>query len=182
VVLHFSTPFGSVYSPRINVVQVVRDPATGAVSFTAPVQFNAATLVYAAFGWRDHPLPHGPGNNNFSLKRANSIAQTLFYTVRHSDGTIETVHDGYPPPNGPTQFQNHGLLMDGFYIYGAGWGNNGDTFGVELNQGGGWVPWTADSTLTLRAGSYPVSSLPYVRWTDQNPFFWETNLGINTSP
>jgi hypothetical protein len=73
----------------------------------------------------------------------------------------------------------NGSFIAGNYPNGAYWGDGGDAFGVELSLGGGWTSWTSDSSMTLRAGAYPIN-LPYVTWLPQNRYSWEDNINLRT--
>ncbi len=172
VALHLAPPFGSVAGGKILVAPFV--PLNGGLGLGTPVSYSAATLVYYAQGWRKSAMNKASGNNLFSIKRTNSIAQSL----------LDANHQYYPPANGPTESNVKSFLIDSSAIRGAYWGNNGDSRGVELNTNGSWVPWTDDSSQSLHSGGYPNSKIGgygYVTWVKQNGFTWETNINLKAN-
>ena len=145
-----------------------------------PLNETSVTLFYtggSAVYWKKVPYdPAHPeyGNNNFVIKRTNSIAQTL-NPVAATPG-IPPVYTGAPVANGP----GLGFYMDGSYILGGAWGVN-DTNGVVLlYPGTGYESWTDSNTVTSLAGSYPLDTR-YIKWNASNPYFYEPNLNMRTS-
>ncbi len=149
-------------------------PLGNGIGLGTPVSYEAATLVYFSPGWRSAALNNAGGNNLFSIKRTNSIAQTL----------LDATHPGYPAANGPSESNVKSFLIDSSAIRGAYWGNNGDSRGVELNTNGSWTPWTDDNSQSLHSGAYPNSKYGgygYVTWTNHNGFTWETNINLKAN-
>jgi len=191
--LHFSVPVGGIGTGKIIVAQTQGLDPNRCPHRISNFSAYSVTLVYAHVrGWRTHQyntVHPEAGNNQFVMKRINSIAQTLNST--NYNPTFDIPHSGHPGApiaNGPSEYNSKGFLMDGSYVQafgggsfsGAYWGYS-DTFGVELySPSGGWSSWTNDSSVTLHAGAYPIG-LPYVTWVEQNPFYWETNVALRTT-
>ncbi len=174
VALHIAPPFGGVAGGNIFVAPFMQK-SDGTLYLGTPVSYLSATLVYYAPGWRKSAINKASGNNIFSIKRTNSIAQTLF----NAD------HMAYPHANGPSETPPvFSFLLDGSAIRGAYWGNNGDSRGVELNSNNSWIPWTDDNSQSLHSGAYPNSKLGgygYVTWTNHNGFTFETNINLKAN-
>ncbi len=174
VVLHLAKPIGGVAGGDILVAPVMRVGA--GLSLGAPTSYDAATLVYFAQGWRSTAINNARGNNLFSIKRTNSIAQTL-HDANHPA-------PAYPSANGPSESNVKSFLIDSSAVRGAYWGNNGDSRGVELNTNGSWTPWTDDNSQSLHSGAYPNSKYGgygYVIWNNNNGFTWETNINLKAN-
>ena len=172
VALHIAPPIGGVAGGKVFAAPFVK--SNSGLSLGTPVSYTAATLVYFAQGWRKSAKNGAGGNNLFSIKRTNSIAQTL----------LDAKHLNYPVANGPTESNVKSFLIDSSAIRGAYWGNNGDSRGVELNSNGSWIPWTDDSSQSLHSGAYPNSKIGgygYVTWVKQNGFTWETNINLKAN-
>ncbi len=172
VVLHLAKPFGGVAGGDILVAPVIHVGA--GLGLGAPTSYDSATLVYFAQGWRSTAVNNVGGNNLFSIKRTNTIAQTLH----------DANHQAYPFANGPSESNVKSFLIDSSAIRGAYWGNNGDSRGVELNTNGSWTPWTDDNSQSLHSGAYPNSKYGgygYVTWNNNNGFTWETNINLKVN-
>ena len=190
VELHFSVPVTGVNSGHL-----VLNKYSVANKFVSGTPVNYITLVaFNITGWRKKPFTgvsknilgqfNNYGNNQFVIKRVNSLAQTL-----NIPGHSNPSYPGAPFANAPTNQTIKGFLADGAYIRspiggsqfdGAYWGNAGDPLGVRLKPStGGWETWTDDSTITGRAGQYPLGFPADVSYIIQNPYFWEINVSLS---
>ena len=175
--LHFSVSLGGAGTGRMIIRQY--NPATNNIVSTSNV-FYITLEYFGATGWRKV----AGGNNRFVIKRVNSLAQTLNIS-NHS------THPGAPTANAPgNPYSTQGYLADGSYVQaplggdalsGAYWGS---AYGqnVQLySLASGWQSWTDDSSMTLRAGSYPARGAAgngAITYVEQNPFFWENYISL----
>jgi len=183
--LHFSIP---VTGAGTGGIEVDRLSLTGVAAPYPNVQYITLEM-FGVDGWLKAPYTGARGqnpangNNQFIIKRVNSLAQTL--NEAGDPFHLNARHPGAPFANAPMNQAFKGYLADGSYLRpfggatysGAYWGNNGDSFGVELwHSTGGWETWTDDASVTGAAGAYPNGYNSVVNWLVQNPYFWEQNV------
>jgi len=185
IIMHFGKPFTSdsnLYGPFSIILrhQTGVVDAQGCPIYDKTLNETSVTLFYtggAANLWLKTPYaPKNPagGNNQFVIKRTNSIAQ-LINPAGIPPG-VAPPYKNAPTANGP----GNGFYMDGSYILGAAWGIS-DAYGLTLlYPGSGYTSWTNDSTITALAGSYPLDRR-FIKSTLNNPYSWETNLNMRTS-
>ena len=185
--LHFSIPTTGAGTGGIEV-----DSLNQAGHATPYPNVQYITLaMFGVDGWLKAPYTgaHGQnpanGNNQFIIKRVNSLAQTLNEPNVALNRFPNVRHPGAPFANAPANQAFKGYLTDGSYLrpfggatYSGGyWGDNGDNHGVELwHSTGGWETWTDDASVTGAAGAYPAGYNSVVSWLVQNPYFWEQNV------
>jgi hypothetical protein len=173
ILVHYEQPANG-FNTTILVKRVSGTDSSGNPLFDKTLNVSGITIVYSGSGtrhWLSKPYdPSHPeaGNNDFVLKRANVIAQTV-------NPVGQSIIPFAPTADGP----GGGFKMDGSFVYGGYWGDS-DANGIDLITNTHQVlSWTNDSSLTSIAGSYPDSR--FVKWTEQNPYFWETNINMRTS-
>ncbi len=155
--------------------------------FDKDTNYNGAvTCTFYASGWsKFYPRSGGQGPfvpKRFILKRCNSIAQKLNNPRKTP---TPPAGSGLVNPNGPpgTPTTQAGFYTSGSSVIGASWGTADDQ-SLTIYGGSGWESWQDQQTFTdaqgrIHSGSYPVSNR-YVDWLDQNDFFWETNISLQT--
>ena len=183
--LHFSIP---VTGAGTGGIEVDKLSTTGVVTPYPNVQYITLEM-FGIDGWLKAPYTGArgqnpaSGNNQFIIKRVNSLAQTL--NEPGDPFNLNAHHPGAPFANAPVNQAFKGYLTDGSYIRpfggatfsGAYWGDSGDSFGVELwHSTGGWETWTDDASVTGAAGAYPNGYNNVVNWLVQNAYSWEQNV------
>ena len=109
-----------------------------------------------------------------------SCAQTL-----NNPRVNPTPRTGLVNPNGPPGVATNqaGFYTSGSSIIGASWGT-ADAQAVTIYGPSGWESWQDQQTWVdalgqVHSGAYPA--IPrYVDWIDQNDFFWEVNISLQT--
>ena len=155
--------------------------------FNTDKSYNGAvTCTFFASGWGKFYPRNGPQAplvpKRFIIKRCNSIAQTL-----NNPRINLTPRAGLVNPNGPPGVATNqaGFYTSGSSIIGASWGTADDQ-SVTIYGPSGWESWQDQQTWVdtlgqVHSGSYPPVAR-YVDWLDQNDFFWEVNVSLQTRP
>lgn len=181
IIAHYSvarTDLG--YTGKIQVDRFSRDSQGNVQREKIYEDAPGVTIVYVGVrGWRNRPYIQGQpvGNNNFVLKRVNSIAQSLNLPANDPDRNSPRYPGDRPnraTANAPSYATLKGYWANNSRVLGASWGGpDGQSLLIKDGTGGG-LPW--DTAKTSRQGKYPGG--PQITYTVQNPYFWENNINL----